>query len=313
MIVFLVTPEHAFTLDAIRSCRPGVRVLSYADAFAGVPLPRATYVFADLDRLRPAGRAAAVRLHRRLSDRGWPVVNDPARFLGRHDLLRRLHDAGINPFSSWPMDASEPPTRWPVFLRRERGHAGPIPELIGDPARLRAALAEATAAGRRPDELIAVEYCAAPDADGLFRRLAVYRIGDRYLADACVYERHWVAKIGSAGIASPRHHAEELRIVRDNPWAEAAAEVFELAGVAYGRVDFGIVAGRPCFWEVNTNPHLRFDLDREEPERGVAHRLVRQGLLDALAALDRLGGAIDQPGPAMPCSGSQPIRPEPPP
>ena len=134
MIVFLVTPEHAFTLDAIRSCRPGVRVLSYADGFAGVPLPRATYVFADLDRLRPAGRAAAIHLHRRLTDRGCPVVNDPARFLGRHDLLRRLHDTGINPFSSWRMDASERPTRWPVFLRRELtlDQAGKLAEPVGE-------------------------------------------------------------------------------------------------------------------------------------------------------------------------------------
>jgi len=189
------------------------------------------------------------------------------------------------------------------------------PRAISRPStdRLATAFAAAIAAGRRPDELIAVEYHAEPDADGLFRRLAVYRIGDRYIADTCVYERQWIARFGTAGITTARHRAEELRIVRENPWAEAAAEVFELAGVEFGRLEFGLVAGRPCVYEVNTNPHFRFDLGREEPERGPAHRFVRQRLLEALAALDERSGAIDPAGPAVPCSDALPIRPEPPP
>lgn len=287
MIIVLTTPSQTFTVQALTALDGRVRAVSYAAAFAAPALPRATYVFTDFDRLLPEGMEAVIGLHRRIAAAGGRTINDPGRFVGRLALLRALHRAGINPFTAWPAVPCPEPDRWPVFLRRQRGHRGPLSGLIHDPVTLQAAIDDALASGTVPDDLIVVAYCAEPTEDGLFRRLAVYRIGDVYVADGCVHERHWVAKIGTPGITGPGAHEEELRIVRDSPWSAAAAAVFELAGVEYGRVDFGLVGGRPCFYEVNTNPHVRFDFDVDAPERLEAGQTVRRRFL---AALDRLDG-----------------------
>jgi hypothetical protein len=62
--------------------------------------------------------------------------------------------------------------------------------------------------------------------------------------------------------------------------------VFELAGVEYGRVDFGLVSGRPTVWEINTNPLVEVLPETPSPFRNETRRLFRDHYLTALAALD---------------------------
>jgi hypothetical protein len=248
-------------------------------------VPHATYVFSDLDRLNPVGIARAADLYRQLTRAGYRTLNDPARFVGRLALLRRLYAAGINQFTAYPAVPTPSPERWPVFLRLDAGHRSPLTGLLADPAELAHETAAALGAGASPEQLIVVEFSAEPLACGVWRKLSVYRVGDSLFADSCVHERNWMAKIGPEGIAPADVYADELRLMRGNPYSQAMLRVFELAGVEYGRVDFGLVSGLPSVYEVNTNPHVEFLPETSSPFRNETRRLFRDHYLSALAAL----------------------------
>ncbi len=290
MIIFLVTGKQGFThADVLAAAPARAATLSYEDALNRRTLPTATYVFTDLDRLSPLGMERAALYYRQMRHAGLRVLNDPSRFVGRYALLRALHAAGINPFTAHRAQPDVTPSRWPVFLRKKAGHQAPLSDLIHDPDTLRRAIAGAVADGARQDDLIVVEYSAEPLPCGLFRKLSVYRIGDRYLADSCVHDRGWMAKIGQDGIAPPELYADELRIMRDNPFQEAVRPAFELAGIEYGRVDFGLVGGQPRIYEINTNPHVQFLGNTASPFRTETRRLFKEKYLAALAEIDRAG------------------------
>jgi hypothetical protein len=289
MVIFFVTRPHHYTLAEALAAAPSgsVEVIYYGRAFAAKQLPHATYVFSDLDRLNPPQIQYAAELRRQLVLAGCRVLNDPASFVGRLALLRRLYAAGINRFTAYPAVPMPSPERWPVFLRLEAGHQPPLTGLLSDPAELAHHTTALLDAGVPPEQLIVVEFSAEPLACGLWRRLSVFRIGDRLFADSCVHDRSWIAKIGEDGIAPLSVYADELRIMRENPYGQAMLRVFELAGVEYGRVNFGLVADRPSVWEINTNPMVEFLGDTPSPFRSETRRLFRDHYLTALAALSR--------------------------
>ncbi|HEY6904140.1 MAG TPA: hypothetical protein VI216_07510, partial [Candidatus Acidoferrales bacterium] len=48
----------------------------------------------------------------------------------------------------------------------------------------------------------------------------------------------------------------ELEYVQSNPHAEWLRETFALANIRYGRIDYGLLDGKPQVWEINTNPTI---------------------------------------------------------
>ncbi|BBK42573.1 hypothetical protein STVA_25930 [Allostella vacuolata] len=293
LIVFLVTRKHAYTLADVLAATaaggPRVAAMSYERALTAPALPPATYVFTDLDRLTRQGLDRAAACHHRLRRAGMRALNDPARFLDRLQLLQALHAAGINPFTAWRATPELVPPRWPVFVRRIHGHQGPLSGLVHDPEHLHREIAAAVAAGCPPDDLIVVEYCAEPLPCGFFCKFSVFRFGDVAFAEACVFDDGWVAKRGELRFDRPDLDAGELRVVRENPHGQAMAQVFALAGIEYGRVDFGMVGGRPAIYEINTNPHIELADPAATPVQQETLRVVGRNYLAALARLDRAG------------------------
>src|SRR4029079_4666966 len=78
--------------------------------------------------------------------------------------------------------------------------------------------------------------------------------------------------------------------VAECPFAEILSKAFEIAGVEYGRVDYGLVDGRPQIYEINSNPDLKL---RPEPgpvvRRNESNALFTANYLDALKAIDTPG------------------------
>ena len=103
MIVFVLTPGHSYTHRDIVGADPDLKIefLYYTDMAKLQSLPRATYIFGDMDRLPTEVLRVACKLYRQLRDQGIRVLNDPARVLSRYGLLRRLHDEGINGFNAY--------------------------------------------------------------------------------------------------------------------------------------------------------------------------------------------------------------------
>jgi hypothetical protein len=297
MIVFLLANAKVPSIDAVIAAARDrdIAKLAYAELFAAPRLPRATYIFGNLDMLSWSGLRSAAAAYRQLRAQGVRVLNDPARVASRFGLLRQLYLAGMNQFNAYRAEEGVRPQRWPVFLRIEASHGGPISQLLNRWEEVRGAIAEAVAAGIPLTTILIVEYAGQPVRPGLFRRLAIYRIGDRSVADTCVHERDWRAKEGEDGIATPELYEDELRIVRDNPYRDVVGKAFDLAGIDYGRADFGLVDGRVQVYEINPTPFVELLGDGPSPLRSESNRLSNAHYLDALRQLDSPAGPFLKP------------------
>ncbi|MGK7892784.1 MAG: hypothetical protein AB4372_03825, partial [Xenococcus sp. (in: cyanobacteria)] len=47
---------------------------------------------------------------------------------------------------------------------------------------------------------------------------------------------------------------EEEQYVKTNPHESFLRDIFRLARIEYGRIDYGLINGIPQVWEINTNP-----------------------------------------------------------
>lgn len=74
--------------------------------------------------------------------------------------------------------------------------------------------------------------------------------------------------------------------MREHPYGPELARVFELAGVEYSRVDFGLVGGKPQIYEINTNPEAVFGDDHPSPIHRESFRLFEHNRLEALRSID---------------------------
>ncbi len=149
---------------------------------------------------------------------GGALPLQPACVLHRYDLLRELNRRGINRFNAWRVSDGAMPELFPVFLRTEAAHRGAIGELIDDGEALRQRIQTALDEGYTRRDLLIVEYSAQPVAEGLFRKLAVFRIGKRTVPALAVHEAHWCVRGGTQGIATPALYEEEASIIEQNPY-----------------------------------------------------------------------------------------------
>ena len=288
MIIFLVCRGFGYTVAPIqRDPRaPKINVRAYDKVLTQPLLPKASYVFTDIDRLSSADRVAAGRLYERLAAGECRVFNDPARVRTRLPLLRELHRRGINDFNAYSVDEDTKPVRFPVFLRIANDHLGPLTDLISDQATLDRAIDGLMGMGYPRSELIIVEYAAESLRPGIYRKLSVFRVGDRYIPHVGVHDTSWVIKEGRSGAASDDLYDEELQTMRTNPFAEHMKPIFEIAGIDFGRVDFSFVNGCPCVYEINTNPTIAGPAAHPSAKRAESMQIWWESLLSALNDID---------------------------
>jgi hypothetical protein len=249
-------------------------------------LPRGGYVLTDFDRLSPSEQDFAACIHERLVAAKQPVLNDPRRFRPRDAMLRHLYRHGINKFSCWRPADGAVPDRYPVFLRTIAAHRGVIGDLLYGPEAAAEGLAAALEAGYALRDLIFVEYAAEalPDS-GTFQKHAAFRIGSAVFRANTVHEAAWVVKTGTLGVARPEDYARERAEMDDWPLEGWARQVFDVAEIDFGRIDFALVGGEPQVYEINTNPDIRSKLEHPSAMRIETLTLMRARQDAALAAV----------------------------
>jgi len=260
MIFYLVRADHDYTMRRYlaswgRAFRRRVQILPYEHCRSLRESPTGTYIFSDIERLDASQRAAAARLRERLLERGARVLNDPIRTLRRFDLLRALRERGVNSHGAWRVAEGASPEHFPVFIRGENDHDGSLTPLLATRAEMETAVDELVARGRRREDLIVVEFCDTSDASGIFRKYSVQIVADRVLPRHLFFGRRWMLKAAELGDAALL--AEERQYMAENPHQEAMRQACTLAGLEYGRVDYGVDRdGATRVWELNTNPML---------------------------------------------------------
>ena len=286
-------PPRDFLASYGRALASTLRVVLYEDLLAARRAPAGTWIFTDFDRLTPAERDAAAEIWRRLEASGEPVrlLNHPLRAQRRHALLRGLRAAGLNDFDVYRLDELPAAPRFPVFVRVEDDHQGPRSELCAGRAALDAEVARLLASGLSRESLLVTEYCAEPDAAGVFRKYGAYRVGERVFPNHLLFGREWRVKRRRRGEPELGDAAEERALLDANPHQAQLRRVFEQAGIEYGRADYGLVGGRIQIYEINTNPTLMGASRPADPDGAARKQRFADALVAALRALELPRGA----------------------
>jgi hypothetical protein len=262
-----------------------VRVARFARARS--EFPRGVYIFADLDHLsaewvRRAGVVARTLAESHPHNR---LLNDPTRSMRRYELLRNLYEHGVNSFNVYRVTEGRWPDRYPVFLRYESDHGGPICGLLRNRQELSDAVRRFESAAWRED-LLVVEFCDTGDTRGIYRKYGAFIIGDRVFPKSVQFSRHWVQK--SPDLMDPELLREEADYVERNPDEKTLRDLFRLARIDYGRMDYTIAEGRIHVWEINTNPTIvRRRVIGADP-RAVVRDLTLSRLVAAFEALSEV-------------------------
>lgn len=291
MIIVFTCRGYDYTHRSLRFRRfgfktPEFKTIHYERLFRARSLARATYLFTDLDRLEPWELRAAADFHRQLTAHGMRCLNDPARVMSRVELLHALFDRGRNPVEVLRADTETTPSRFPVFLRYEHGHLGPLSGLLHTQAELTGALEALVEAGTPLRGMIIVGFAAEPISEGLWAKWGTFRIGDAYSLDHVAVETKWQVTRGEWAELTDEIVGIEHRAVEDNAPSPEMREFFETANIEYGRADHGTVGGRTVLYEINTNPFIGRFVPDPHPRRLETQRIARRRLAAALEAID---------------------------
>jgi hypothetical protein len=291
MIRFVLTAGHGYTIQALGG-RMGIGIppcegMTYDHLFETDRLPAGSYIFCDHERLSDMELRVAAAIFAELkADPACRVFNDPARVRVRYGLLRALRERGLNSFDAYRADGLPRPRRFPVFIRAETDHDDPVSPLIHSQADLDAALKRLEAAGRPLRGLIVIEFCGEPYRPGIWRRWAGFRLGGSTFLHSVATDTQWAVKVGRFGLLDESTYAEDDAAIRRNDHAVELAAAFDAAAIDYGRADFGLVAGRPEVYEINTNPLLAASQSHPSPIRSGTIAFARQRFVGLLAAMD---------------------------
>jgi len=300
MISFWVTAAGTFGMKEYIARRlPGLggmlQIRTYESITPELELSRGTHIFGSLCQLSPAGRELVGQLHDRLREAvpGIRLLNNPRRAWRRFELLERMHARGVNQFRAYRAAHAEAIERFPVFVRQESGHTGPLTGLLSTRKELGSALRSLRARGMPLDDLLVVEFRNMADGEGVVRMASVFKVGERIIPAFQLRGRHWMLKWSDSDHDGPAMR-EFLRYVCDNPHAAWIRGIFEQAGVEYGRMDYGICGDSLQVWEINLNPTPGPSPGRDppplEPELEAmlqdGRRVYNEAMLEAFSELD---------------------------
>ena len=261
MIHFLVPAAQAVGikdyLDVFGApLREEFRILHYEDLPNQTEFPRGTYVLSALDQLNPANAKLVTEIYQQLKDvPGIRFLNNPTKTLRRFDLLTELSQRGLNEFRAVRAASGHNNLRYPVFIRNERLHEGALSPLLNSEPEIRHAIGRALVQGHKLKDLLIVEFCNTANDAGYYRKYAAFVVGKKVIPRSLNYGREWMLKHSQTEFTMPMVQ-EELEFVSQNPHEQQLLEIFELANVEYGRIDYAIKDGRVQTWEINLNPTI---------------------------------------------------------
>jgi hypothetical protein len=292
MIIVITVAGHEYTFRSFPEgtygfAAPTLHTMSYEELFFAERVPRATYIFTDLDRLAAWELRLAADLYRRMRKAKLTCLNNPARTMSRMELLRALHLAGISPFDVYRADEQPRPKRFPVFIRPEDWHyLAEKPVLLENQAALDVALEDLRRNFVPLRGALVVEFCPAAYNETLWCKWSAFRVADGISVDHAGAENYWFVKHGVWQLLTDRVVADEFEAVKTNRFAADLRKAFEIGGIEFGRADYGVVGGRPVIYEINTNPRIGHFTPSTIPVRTETRTLARKRLAAALEAID---------------------------
>ncbi len=275
-----------------KSLADRVRVLDYEWLFRQRKLPLGSYIFTGVEQLSVDEREKAATAWRALAEAGENIrlFNHPLLAMHRYELLRTLCEAGLNPFDVYRLTEARAPQRFPVFLRRADDHTGPRSELLPNQLALEAAADDLVASGESRDKGLIVEFADTQTEDGNYRKYAAFFIrdgdGGLVIPRHVQTSSHWMVKANSRTI-DEANVALERAYIETNPHADQIRNIFNLARIDFGRIDYGVTKdGDLVVFEINMNPQLVTPGPAKDEARNIIKETFAKRFVAALGALD---------------------------
>lgn len=259
MIIVLTLDEGAGGINTFvehfdRSYARRLQETTYADLLQRGVAPRAAYVFTDRNRMNLRQREMADVLRTHFRNAGLAIYNDPIRQMGRYELLTALHAQGINDFRVFRLDDGLSQVRFPAFARRENDHNGPRTWLVHNQEELQKDIERLILWGIPREDIIVEEFQDTQDPDGCYRKFGVWRLGDAFYGHHVFSGVEWLVKAQTDEKEQSRRESDDY--FHASPHTDLVCPIFDLAGIEYGRMDFGFTDGRLQVWEINDNPNF---------------------------------------------------------
>ncbi|HWD41265.1 MAG TPA: hypothetical protein VG944_20645 [Fimbriimonas sp.] len=258
MINHIVTAEFDYTVRDF--AKTWAREISrrfqtiHTHLLAGVvKLPAGAYLFTDMERQAGLQRELQAQIYDQLAAAGDSVrlLNHPTRSLMRFDLLTMLYEKGINPYRCFRGFEIPSDLRFPAFVRQENDHHGSRTPLLHSWSDLEEAFIRLSLQGIPTEQMLTVEFCDVSQ-DGLYVKYAAQRIGDRVINRHVLPSTDWIVK--GTNTNNPEFVQREIEYVHANPHEEALRQIFDLANIQFGRLDYSFFGSKIVVWEINTNP-----------------------------------------------------------
>jgi hypothetical protein len=292
LIYYLVTKAFSNTIRSFlatwgKTLNTRIRIIHYHRAFRQKRFCHGTYIFTDLERLSVQESEWAAAIHNTLVER-WgnriTILNHPTRSMKRYELLRALNNAGINSHNAFRLTDGKFSENYPVFIRGADDHRGASTALIHSESELHQTITKLNREGISREDKIIVEFCDTADDAGIYRKYSAFSIDGTIIPRHICFSRDWQIKYPD--LSTPALIDEELAFINNNHHAAQLRQIFAMAGIRYGRIDYGLRNGRIQVWEINTNPRIASFVSAENPARQKIHDLFVERLNQAYEGLD---------------------------
>lgn len=233
----------------------------------------AVVIFCDIERFPPEKLSIPRNLYNRIAaEQPRKVLNNPWKVLQRFELLKNLHEAGINTFDIHRPSLNGEQVRYPVFIRNELDHCGPVSGLIHNESELQNQLKTAKPKRPAPFSPMVVEYCDARTTDGRYHKYGAFYLGNKVVPRHLFFSNHWMVKGTTDQL--PQDISTENDYISNNHFAEQLATAFKIANIEYGRADFVSTPRGIEVFEINTNPTVLDDGDLNSNRKHVTEFFV---------------------------------------
>jgi len=289
MITFIAPWDQLWIIQNIKDRLPHnisdmVKAISYHDLRRIGSFEPGAVIFTGLGVITNQQRRAGIEVYKQMFEKSDSIslLNHPKKSLKRLELIRKLHETGINDYFAYKTDEclSESIT-YPVFVREARRHSGSLTGLIENPDKLNESINYLKNAGYPSDDLLIVEFCDTSDKNGLFRKYSALKIGDAIIPRYLSLGYNWVVKENEPNpdtgeLYDEQKIQEEIDYIQSNPHNIELQKVFTLAKIDYGRIDYGVKDGKLQIWEINTLPTFGRPPGFEKPIRNSTRRKARE-------------------------------------
>lgn len=286
MICFILARSNSNTIKNYLAYRGKpmagfIRIVYYDNLKELNNLECSTLIFSDFDRLNASQLREVSLIYGQIKAK-YPrinLINNPQKVKLRYDLLRSLYLRGINNYNIYRLNEPMADVRFPVFLREENNHTGALSDLIYDEKSLRENILALNLQGYPSKNLLVAEYTNVSNPDGIFKKYSALKVSDRIFPRQLDYDTHWMVKTNVRFNTYPeQEYLEEFTsFMRDNPHQGWLEEIFNHAGIEYGRIDYGFFKGRPIVWEINLNPNYGGSKNRKNNKRNPVVDNLRSG------------------------------------